>query len=311
MKRCPTCEKTFDDSMRFCQSDGTPLVDDAEPIDPYKTMVARPGDIAAAMPVESSETSIPAPKDDDEVLQLPVESDPLKTMYASEDEIRNEMAAKDAANEQVMEIPPLVETPAPAPPRFNEPELSPPSFGDMAPPPSPFGQTSPPIPSPFSEPKPATYDPPAPNFGAYAEPEPAVDEPTFNPFNQSSAQAGEPLAQAEWMPPPAESEASWQNQDAGQNTPFQPSAPGAGGQNQTLAIVSLATGILSILCCGFLTGIPAMITGFMAKNKAETEPLEYSGRGLALAGMITGGIGTVLGIIGFIYYLFMFSTMAF
>ena len=46
MKRCPTCDKTFDDNMRFCQADGTPLVDDV-PIDPYKTMVATPADIAA------------------------------------------------------------------------------------------------------------------------------------------------------------------------------------------------------------------------------------------------------------------------
>ena len=27
MKQCPVCEKTFDDSLRFCQVDGTPLVD--------------------------------------------------------------------------------------------------------------------------------------------------------------------------------------------------------------------------------------------------------------------------------------------
>ena len=29
MKKCPTCEKTFEDSYRFCQLDGTPLVDAA------------------------------------------------------------------------------------------------------------------------------------------------------------------------------------------------------------------------------------------------------------------------------------------
>ena len=52
MKRCPTCQKTFDDSMRFCQTDGTPLVDDAPPVDPYKTMVASKEEIFAAISSE-------------------------------------------------------------------------------------------------------------------------------------------------------------------------------------------------------------------------------------------------------------------
>src|SRR6476646_7806802 len=54
MKKCPTCGKTFDDNMRFCQVDGTPLVDDAsaatpepppaeEPaFDPFATIVGVP-----------------------------------------------------------------------------------------------------------------------------------------------------------------------------------------------------------------------------------------------------------------------------
>jgi len=93
MKRCPTCDKTFDDNMRFCQADGTPLIEDA-PVDPYKTMVARPEDFAAA---KSSSQS-------DDVLDLPSADDPAKTMFASEDEIRREMAERD---EQVIDIPPL------------------------------------------------------------------------------------------------------------------------------------------------------------------------------------------------------------
>ena len=305
MKKCPICEKTFEDSMRFCQSDGTPLVDDAEPIDPYKTMVARPEDIAAAMPPASSEV-IPKPqiKDDEEVLQLPVEVDPLKTMYASEDEIRNEMAAKDAASEQVMEIPPLV---APEPPKFSEPSLSPPSFGDMAPPPSPFAKTGPPIPSPFTDPKPSTFEPPAPNFGAYKEPEPIAYEPSFNPFNQPAAQAGQPLVQAEWTPPAAP-EASWQNQEIGQNTPFQPPAAGTGGVNQTLPIISLVLGIVS-LCCYIspVTGIAALITGYLGLKNVKNDPANYGGKGLAIAGMITGGI---LALVVSLYYIFIILVYA-
>ena len=44
MKKCPTCNKTFEDSMRFCQTDGTPLVDDEPAFDPYATIMAKPGE---------------------------------------------------------------------------------------------------------------------------------------------------------------------------------------------------------------------------------------------------------------------------
>ena len=54
MKKCPSCQRTFDDNMRFCQTDGTPLADDAPaaappapaeeeaPFDPYATIVGVP-----------------------------------------------------------------------------------------------------------------------------------------------------------------------------------------------------------------------------------------------------------------------------
>ncbi|MBA2736395.1 MAG: DUF4190 domain-containing protein, partial [Pyrinomonadaceae bacterium] len=123
------------------------------------------------------------------------------------------------------------------------------------------------------------------------------------PFGQSPMPVNEPLQQTEWTPPPVP-DSNWQNQEIGANTPFQPPASGA-GQNQTLAIVSLILGILSVLCCAwFLPGIAAVVLGFMAKSKAEQNPNEYGGRGLALGGIITGGISVVLGIIVMILYLF-------
>ena len=169
MKKCPNCDRKFDDSMRFCQTDGTPLVDDAPAVDPYKTMVASPDEMRSAMAASNQEPSM---KVDDEVLQLPTEADPRKTMYASEEEIRKEMDARD---EQVVDLPPL----APDPPKFSEPSLNAPSFGDVtpsAPPPSPFeskdnepignptqdspfSKTTPPIPSPFNKPQGSAYEP--------------------------------------------------------------------------------------------------------------------------------------------------------
>lgn len=270
--------------MRFCQTDGTPLVEDA-PLDPYKTMVARPEDIAAA---SSSAAS-------DDVLDLPSESDPAKTMYASEKEIREEMARQDGGDEQVIDIPPLGD---PAPPQFSEP----------APPPSPFSSpdpgsgTVPPIPSPFDAPKPMSYDQPERSF---AEPEPARDEPAFNPFDQPA-----PMAQAEWTPPPVP-DAGWQNQQIGQNTPFQPPAAGTGSVNQTLPIVSLVFGIVS-LCCYIspLTGIVALVTGYMGLKNANNDPANYGGRGLAIAGMITGGVFLLLGLFYWIYIIFIIGLSA-
>ena len=268
--------------MRFCQADGTPLVEH-EPVDPYKTMVARPEDLAAAMPSDQS----------DDVLDLPADADMAKTMYASESEIRAEMAARD---EQVIDIPPLV---APQSPGFSEP----------APPPSPFSasdlgsdlgsSTVPPIPSPFDEPKRSTYEPAAfePPTPSFAEPEPLHEEPAFNPFDQPSSA---PMAQAEWTPPPVP-DAGWQNQEIGQNTPFQPPAPGTGSVNQTLPIISLVLGIVS-LCCYIspLTGLGALITGYLGIKNINQDPRVYGGKGLAIAGMIIGGL---MFLVGAAYYL--------
>jgi hypothetical protein len=284
MKRCPTCDKTFDDNMRFCQADGTPLVEDA-PVDPYKTMVATPADVANAM--GSSQ---------DDVLDLPAESDPAKTMFASEAEIRAEMDARDAGD--VIDIPPLAE---PEQPKFSEP----------APPPSPFstpdagGLTGAPIPSPFDEPKPSSYEPVTPSY-AEPEPEPVAEEPAFNPFNQPA-----PMAQAEWTPPPVPDE-RWRNQEIGQNTPFQPPPAGTGaGVNQTLPIVSLVFGIVS-LCCYIspVTGIVALITGYMGMKNANNDPRNYGGKNLAIAGMITGGVFLLLGLIYWIYIIFIIGFSA-
>ena len=277
--------------MRFCQADGTPLVEDV-PIDPYKTMVARPEDLAA---------SNPAPSGADDVLDLPSTADPAKTMYASEQEIRAEMAARDEGDDQVIDIPPLGE---PSRPSFSEPSAPPSPFST----PDRGASSVPPIPSPFDEPKKSTYEPPPPT-PSYTdpEPEPFREEPSFNPFDQPS---GGPIAQTEWTPPPAP-DAGWRNQEIGQNTPFQPPPAGTGGVNQTLPIVSLVFGIVS-LCCYIspLTGIVALVTGYMGMKNANNDPQNYGGKGLAIAGMITGGVFLLLGLLYWIYVIFVVGLAA-
>ena len=67
------------------------------------------------------------------------------------------------------------------------------------------------------------------------------------------------------------------------------------GQNQTLPTVSLILGILGLLivCCGggIPLGLAAMITGYLGFSNSNTNPMQYGGKGLAIAGMILGAIG--------------------
>ncbi|MEO7659526.1 MAG: hypothetical protein ABIV48_07915, partial [Pyrinomonadaceae bacterium] len=263
MKKCPTCDKTFEDSMRFCQLDGTELVADEPAFDPYATIVAHQmtaePDAAASTdnPSQDAESdsinsetisSIPISEPDD-VLDLP-QNDPLRTMYVSESEMKDVVGANDPES-NVVEISPIEEDAGPKPPSFLTPD-------EPAPPPSPFS-----VPDNVRD----EPDNVLPDIEEFASAPTIADEqtsaraafdeaatilqPSFNkPFQDS-----EPAPVAEWTPPPAP-DVSWQNKEIGANTPFQPPVSGEAGQSKVLAIVSLVTGILSIFCCSsiFIVG---------------------------------------------------------
>jgi len=76
-------------------------------------------------------------------------------------------------------------------------------------------------------------------------------------------------------------------------------------KNNTLAITSLVLGILSILFY-FLTAIPGIITGHMARSKAKKMPELYEGKGMALAGLILSYIMLIISIaiIAGMFYMF-------
>jgi hypothetical protein len=112
-----------------------------------------------------------------------------------------------------------------------------------------------------------------------------------DPFNQQNMG---------WTPPPAPLQ-GWQNQPLGSNTPFQPPMAGRMGNDQTLPVISMILGILSItmICCygiGLPFGVGALVTGYMGNNNANNNPMKYGGNGLAIAGLVTGGIGTLVAI---------------
>ena len=330
MKKCPSCEKTFEDSMRFCQVDGTPLVDDAPAFDPYATIVAPAGSAAppepeppvaveppvmSIEPIETVESEAATQIADyplaaapiaepDDVLDLPSEPDPLKTMYVSEDEMRAALGSVDAADDQIMEIPEA----APEPPAFIEKEIVPPPspFAAETPTEPVFASSEPSIRSPFGDQEPVAQEVQTPQFSAPEPPPFKEPEPAFAPA------VSEPMAStspAEWTPPPAP-DASWQNQEIGSNTPLQSSPAGVGQQNKTLPVVALILGILS-LCCYVspVTGIAALITGFLGMKNANNDPDNYGGKGLAIAGMVLGGIFFLIGVIYWVFLLF-FGGMA-
>lgn len=62
--------------------------------------------------------------------------------------------------------------------------------------------------------------------------------------------------------------------------------------NQTLPTISLVLGIIScfMVCCagGIWLGLPAAVLGYLGMQNADRDPDHYSGRGMAIAGLILG-----------------------
>jgi len=256
---------------------------------------------------------VPPPLQQD-VLEIPSVPDPNKTQVVSEAELRAEMAKHSAENE-VVEVPPAAE---PEPPEFEAPEPEPPPMIEMAeatPPPSPFSTpseperaveenrgpasfpTTPPIPSPFGSQKPSEPEAEQARVSQVDEPKPAFD--AFSP------QAAAPIEQSSSTKPSTIEPVMQNPQNFGQ------SAPAPAGQNKTLAIVSLILGILGLtLCCGtFVPSLVAVITGFMARGKANNNPAQYGGAGLALGGLITGVLGLLGSVIVAIYVALNFAVI--
>ena len=343
MKKCPTCGNTFDDNMRFCQVDGTPLVEEepaapvpppAEeaPFDPYATIVGVPksamppstppeASVEPASPqsagsatlepiagsgTEQTASSIPvAPPDD--ILDLG--GDPLKTMYVSDAEMKEVLGTASQGSETPAEE--IRADEAQSESSFDVPS-APPSPFDSAPPPSRFSPSTDadqiPVPAPpsFLGSDQVGFD----DAATMIQPNPGMSGPSEPPQSQPQEWAPPPpppqqMQQQEWAPPPAPTP-EWQNQPIGSNTPFQPPPAGAaGGQNKTLAIISMVSGILSCLCCvSIITGPLGAILGYMAKKKVAENPAEYGGEGMATAGMITGIIGTLLAVVLIILQVF-------
>lgn len=73
--------------------------------------------------------------------------------------------------------------------------------------------------------------------------------------------------------------------------------PTAGGtRTNGMAIASLVLGIIGLVaCCLFVPSLLAIVFGAVAMNQCKNDPT-YTGRGMAIAGLIVGVVAVVLGV---------------
>lgn len=129
---------------------------------------------------------------------------------------------------------------------------------------------------------------------------------TTNPNNWPTPPVTEPMTTWQNQNPGIQNQpVGMQNQSVGmQNRPNYPSPmPLSQSKDQILPTISMVLGILSLLfvCCygGVWLGVPAAVIGFLGMKNADNDPVRYGGRGMAIAGIILGGIGFLM-FVGFI-----------
>jgi small-conductance mechanosensitive channel len=87
-------------------------------------------------------------------------------------------------------------------------------------------------------------------------------------------------------------------------TPAPQGSPPAGTkQDNTKAVVTLVLGILSIVCCGFFAGIPAIFVGRAELKAIDEGRSSEQNRSLAKIGFILGIVGTILSILATLAYI--------
>jgi hypothetical protein len=75
-------------------------------------------------------------------------------------------------------------------------------------------------------------------------------------------------------------------------------APAVVKRGDGLATASLVTGIVSVVCCGLVTGIPAIVMGLISRNRIARSAGALGGRGMAVAGVVVGVAGSVFWTVG-------------
>jgi hypothetical protein len=87
-------------------------------------------------------------------------------------------------------------------------------------------------------------------------------------------------------------------------TPLPPQLPAS---PNTRALVSLVLGILSLVCCGLFSGLPAVFLGRSELKAIDQGRAPESNRNLAKLGFILGLVGTILSLAAFTVYFIIFG----
>jgi hypothetical protein len=172
----------------------------------------------------------------------------------------------------------------------DEHEAAPGAWGE-GPPGAHPGWPPPPAPEPYPG---YPAEPPGPSYP------PTQPGPSYPPTQPGPAHPGYPpeVPGAPYPPYPAgPGEPGW----APPGYPGQGSGPVNYGygwgwsqpKQDTLAIVALVIGCISVPCCQAL-GVVALVLGFVSRSRIRQSGGALTGENLALAGIITGGIGLAL-----------------
>ena len=134
----------------------------------------------------------------------------------------------------------------------------------------------------------------------FSDPPPTVHMPPPAPTRNVS----DPFV----SPPPQPQPYGWAG-DSAQRWVAPPPPARATGQQQTLAVVSLILGLLSITF-GWICGMPvlglfAVALGGIALWQIKNNPLQYSGKKFALTGIATGGLALLFTIGMFLFWIVM------
>jgi|GEM_PF-1095891 len=277
MKTCPTCYKTFvEDNLSFCTACGTPLPSSSQSAtgagnDPGQTLITPP----------VSEPAPPSPF-----------SDPQPPSWF------NDPTPSSPSSMETMIAPPsLFSDPSPSPGSYGGPpqQSYPPSSGNAPQPPPLFNDPSPQRVKPFSE-QPTSYKP----LSEQIPPQSSPSNDPFQPMLGSQPPPYSPMglykqpSQPEWTPPPPPVP-NWNVQNPVGTGYVPPSM----GPNQNLALASLITGISSVtvgLCCSFgmLLAPVAIVLGIVALVQIKNNPIQNTGKGMAIGGIATGSLYFVL-----------------
>lgn len=112
----------------------------------------------------------------------------------------------------------------------------------------------------------------------------------------------EPPAYGSPPPPPPGGGGGYGGPPPGGGGGYGAPGPGFGGaqpqSTSVMAIISLVTGILSIICCGsFIFGIAAVILGFLGRKEINESNGAKKGAGMAMAGLILGAVGIAVSLL--------------